>query len=155
MESVMFRNFKLENLLTEDFIIDLQSDNKKDALNEMIDLICKNEKVTDCKIFRKEIFNREKLMSTGVGYEIAVPHARHSSIKDFVMALGRKKSGIEYESIDDRPVKLIFMIGASDEQDKDYIKLLARIFLRLKNRNFVKKILAAKSTSEIFEIFKE
>jgi mannitol/fructose-specific phosphotransferase system IIA component (Ntr-type) len=138
----MEKILKVSELINEDFIIDIKSDNKQDALNELLDIICQSP------------FKREELMSTGIGYEIAIPHARHSSVQDFVMAIGRKREGLEYESIDDKPVKLIFMIGASDKQDKDYIKLLSRLVLRLKNPNFLEKVLKAKDPSEIYQIIK-
>ena len=93
-------------------------------------------------------------MSTGIGYEIAIPHARHKTVKDFVIAIGRKKEGLPYESIDDKPVKLIFMIGASDKQDKDYIRLLSRLVLRLKNPDFLEKVLKAQDPSEIYQLIK-
>ncbi len=120
-------------------IIDIISDNKNDALKELAKVIGTSEMVTDEELFLKKIYEREKLMSTGIGYGIAVPHIRDASVKDFVIALGRKVEGLDYESIDNKPVKLIFMIGASEIQDKDYIRLLSRLVLRLKNRNFVKK----------------
>lgn len=151
-ENIMKKVLRISELINEEFIIDIKSDNKQDALSELLEIICKSSKITDCMIFQKEIFNREKLMSTGIGYEIAIPHARHKTVDDFVMALGRKKDGLEYESIDDKPVKLIFMIGASDKQDKDYIRLLARLVLRLKNKEFVNKILAAESPKEIYHL---
>ena len=150
----MEKILKVSELINEDFIIDIESDNKKDALNELLDIICQSSLITDRKIFSKEIFKREELMSTGIGYQIAIPHARHSSVQDFVMAIGRKSEGLEYESIDDKPVKLIFMIGASDKQDKDYIRLLSRLVLRLKNKEFVDKILAAENPAEIYQIIK-
>ena len=144
----------ISELISEDYIIDIKSDNKKDALNELLEVISKNERITDKSTFAREIFKREKLMSTGIGYGIAVPHARHKSVKDFVIAIGRKIEGLEYESIDDKPVKLIFLIGASDKQDKDYIRLLSRLVLRLKNKEFVDKILTAENPSEIYNIIK-
>lgn len=150
----MEKILKVSELINEDFIIDIESDNKQDALNELLDIICQSPLITDRKIFSKEIFKREELMSTGIGYRIAIPHARHKTVKDFVIAIGRKKEGLSYESIDDKPVKLIFMIGASDKQDKDYIRLLSRLVLRLKNKEFVDKILAAENPAEIYQIIK-
>ncbi|NQV19155.1 MAG: PTS sugar transporter subunit IIA [Armatimonadetes bacterium] len=150
----MKKVLKISELLYEDFIIDIKSNNKQDAISELLEIICKSSKITDCMIFKKEIFSREKLMSTGIGYQIAIPHARHNSVKDFVMAIGRKREGLEYESIDDKPVKLIFMIGASDKQDKDYIRLLSHLVLRLKNPDFLEKVLKAKDPSEIYQIIK-
>ena len=143
---------KVSELINDDFIIDIESDNKQDALNELLEVICNNPRITDRKIFSKEIFKREELMSTGIGYQIAIPHARHSSVQNFVMAIGRKREGLEYESIDDKPVKLIFMIGASDKQDKDYIKLLSRIVLRLKNEEFVEKLLSTRDSAEMYNL---
>ena len=151
MEKVLY----ISDLMSADYIIDLKSDSKKDALKELLNVICKSDKITDKKIFEKAIFNREKLMSTGIGYEIAIPHARHSSVKDFVIALGRKKEGLEYESIDDKPVKLIFMIGASDKQDKDYIKLLSRLVLRLKNKEFVQELMKAENPESIYRLISD
>jgi len=148
MENIL----KVSDMINEDLIIDLTSDTKQDALNELLDVICKSPLITDCKTFRKAIFDREKLMSTGIGYGIAIPHARHKSVQSFVIALGRKKSGLPYASIDDKPVQLIFMIGASDKQDKDYIRLLSRLVLRLKNQEFVDNLLTAKSAAEIYEL---
>lgn len=136
-------------------IIDITSDNKNDALKELAKVIGTSELVADEELFLKKIYEREKLMSTGIGYSIAVPHIRDTSVKDFVIALGRKAEGLDYESIDNNPVKLIFMIGASDTQDKDYIRLLSKLVLRLKNKRFVKKILAAASPEEIYTFIKD
>jgi len=144
----------ISEIIRPDFIIDLQSTDKSSALGELLEAIIHSDKITDAKKFSKAIRAREKLMSTGIGYGIAVPHARDHSILDFVMAMGRSKNGVKYESIDDQPVQLIFMIGASDSQDKDYIKLLSRLVLRLKNDDLKNKILSADSPSEIYEIIK-
>ncbi len=145
----------ISELFNENYIINISANNKKDALKELIDVICKNPRITDKKRFSKAIYKREKLMSTGIGLGIAVPHARDKSIQDFVIALGIIKDGLCYESIDDKPVKLIFMIGASDSQDKAYIKLLSRIVLRLKNKNFTKQILEAKNPKDIYKLIEE
>ena len=151
MENVI----KLSDLLDEDYIINLKADIKEDALKELLKVICKNEKITDNNLFEKEIFRREKLMSTGIGYEIAIPHARHKSIKDFVMALGIKKDGLGYDSIDNKPVKLIFMIGAAEAQNKDYLKLLSSLVSQFKNKNFINNVLNAKNSGEIYDLIKE
>jgi len=146
---------KISDLIRKENIIDIKAETKSEALDEMLDVICESSLITNKKVFRKAIFAREKLMSTGIGYEVAVPHARDRSVQNFVMALGRKRSGLEYESIDDKPVKLIFMIGASDKQDKDYIKLLSRLVLRLKNPDFVQQLLQAEDTEAICDLIKK
>jgi len=136
-------------------IIDIVSDNKNDALKELAQVIGTSDMVPDEALFLKKIYERENLMSTGIGYSIAVPHIRDASIQDFVIALGRKAEGLDYESIDNKPVKLIFMIGASEAQDKDYIRLLSRLVLRLKNKTFMKNLLDAETPEEIYTLIKD
>ncbi len=151
----MEKTIEIYKFMDPSRVIDIQSNTKDDALRELADVICKSEIIIDKKLFIRKIFEREKLMSTGIGYGIAVPHIRDTSIKDFVIAFGRKKSGLEYDSIDNKPVKIIFMIGASDKQDKDYIRILSKLVLRLKNKNFVRQLLNARSADEIYGLIKK
>jgi fructose-specific phosphotransferase system IIA component len=146
---------EISKYLSAERIVDLSATTKDDALNELMNIIVKADQISDENIFRKRIFERESLMSTGIGYEIAIPHARDKSISDFVIAIGRIKNGLEYESIDDEPVKIIFMIAASDKQDKDYIRLLSKLVLRLKNNKLKTKILNANTGKDIYTIIKE
>ena len=146
------RILQISDFIDETRIKDLQAGNKTDALEEMIELISSSENIKDIKAFKKAIFKRESLMSTGIGLGIAIPHAKIPECEDFVIAIGRLKSGIEYESLDDKPVKLIFMIGASDKQDKEYIRLLSRLVLRLKDNHVQKELLKAKDKFDIYSI---
>jgi len=151
----MENSLEICRYLSEERIIDLKATTKTDALNELIDLIIQDDLITEPELFRNEIFKREKSMSTGIGHEIAIPHFRHHSINDFVIALGRSRCGIEFEAIDEKPVKLIFMIGATDTHDKDYIKLLSKLVHRMNNDDFKEALLSAESISEIMRIVKE
>ena len=133
-------------------IIDIQSDNKKGALQELINVICQSPEITDRKLFKEKIFEREKYVSTGIGYGIAIPHIRDNSIKDFVMALGRKREGMDYEAIDNKPVRLIFMIGGNNDQKDKYINFLSQLTTKLKDQNFKNSILKARGPDQIYEI---
>ncbi len=146
------RILQISDFIDETRIKDLEADNKKDALDEMLDLISSSQNITNITAFKKAIFKRESLMSTGIGLGIAIPHAKIPECDDFVIAIGRLKNGIEYESLDDKPVRLIFMIGASDKQDKEYIRLLSRLVLRLKDNHILKELLQAKDKQEIYSI---
>jgi len=147
MERISISDYMSVELMT-----DLDATSKNEALSEMIALISQSSNITDTKQFEDAIYKREKLMSTGIGYGIAVPHAKVNGVKDFTIALGRSKAGIEYESIDDKPVNLIFMIGASDTQDKAYIRLLSRLVLRLKDQKLLKKLQKAKDAEEMYSL---
>lgn len=130
----------------------LEANNKKDALNEMIELISSSEYIKNISAFKKAITKREALMSTGIGLGIAIPHAKIAECEDFVIAIGKLKTPIDYDSLDDKPVSLIFMIGASDTQDKEYIRLLSRLVLRLKDDTILKQLMNANSETEILSI---
>ena len=151
----MAKILNISDYIAPERIIKLKSTEKKEALKELINIIVTSDKITDPKIFEKEIFKREKLMSTGIGYGIAIPHIRHKSVKNFVIAVGISKQGVKYQSIDDEPVHIIFMIGASDKQDKDYIKLLSKLVLRLKDKEFKEQLINAETPQEVYQIIKE
>ena len=151
----MIHNVEVSHFLEELRILDVGKVTKDEALEMMIESICTSPLVKDPKQFHQAIFARENLMSTGIGYGIAIPHIRSSTIDDFVICLLRCREGIDYESIDDIPVKLIFMIGASDHQDKDYLKLLSRLIIRLKDKSITQAILNAQDTKEIYKLITE
>lgn len=146
---------KLSDMITRDRIVDLKSKTKQDALQELVDVIATAPEVTDKNDFYISIMKREKIMSTGIGIGLAVPHVKIDSVKDFVMAIGRKKDGIEFDSLDGKPVNLIIMIGANTEQRDDYLKVLARISLLLKNVEFREKMLSLANPDEIIELLKD
>jgi len=146
---------KLYEIITEDRIIDLKGSSKQDVLKELVDVIAIAPEVTDKDDFFISIVKREKIMSTGIGIGIAVPHVKLDSVKDFVMAVGRKKEGVDFDSIDGNPVYLVIMIGANTQQRDDYLKVLAKISLLLKNHEFREKILNAASSKEILELLKD
>jgi len=140
-------------MLDESRIIDLKSEDKEGALKELIDVISTSPLITDKEAFEKAIFEREKIISTGVGIGVAVPHVKIPEVKDFVMAVGRSFKGIDFQSIDDKLVHVIVMIGASDKQAGDFLKVLAKVVLKLKDREFRQAVMMARSPKEIKELF--
>ena len=134
---------------------ELKSRTKEEVLEELTDLLEKTGKVSDREDFLKTIREREELGSTGIGYNIAIPHARSSGIKSLVGALGISKEGIDFDALDKEPVYLFFMLGAPQNASGDYLKALATIsrFLRRKRaRRFLRE---AKTVEEIEEIIKK
>lgn len=142
----------LNDILDESRIIDLKSEDKEGALMELIEVICTSPLITDKKEFQGAIFEREKIISTGLGIGVAVPHVKIASVKDFVAALGRSFKGIDFQALDDKPVHIIVMIGASDKQAGEYLKVLARIIQILKDKNRRRAIMLAQSPAEIKQI---
>ena len=144
---------EFDKMIDESRIIDLKATTKEEALRELVDTLAASSDVTDREELLNAIFEREKVISTGVGIEVALPHVKIPSVKNFVIAIGRSHKGIDFESLDDKPVYIVVMIGANDKQAGDFLKVLARLVLKLKNRGFRKQVMFASSPKRIKELF--
>lgn len=140
-----------KDLLPQERIVKIESRNKNEALRELVHLLSnETEEVLDEEGLFDAILDREEILSTGIGFGLAIPHAKISSVKNFALALGFSESGIDFGSLDDKPVHIMVMIIGPDHQQQDYLKLLARItkFLKAEKRN----ILSAESISQIHKL---
>jgi fructose-specific phosphotransferase system IIA component len=147
---------KLTDLITEKTIIpEFKSKNKTDIINELIDLFKDDPRVKNLEKVRETVLEREKIMSTGVGKNFAIPHGKTDAVNDVICAFGRSTEPIEYQSLDDQPVHIVFLIVGQDNQVSLHIKLLSRISRMMTNDDFRAKLIAAKSTPEILAIFKK
>jgi len=123
----------LESIIPPERVVLLEARSKDDVLRELAAVIAKSEEVGDQERLLDAIYERERIMSTGIGLGIAIPHAKIPSVRDFVVALGRSEKGIEFNSLDGKPVHFVVMIAGPDNQQERYLQLLARITLKLKD----------------------
>jgi len=151
----MLQALELSSFLTPDRTLDLGSYNKDELLETMLSVIVKDPAVHNSELVCKAVIDREHKGCTGIGQGIAIPHARCECIDDFVVAFARVKEGLDYGSDDGLPVKLVFMIVASVHQDSQYIKLLSRLMLRLRNTEFVDKLMSAEDTKTMYKLLRE
>ena len=143
---------KISKLLSTDRIVDLAAFDKQAALKELCGVLATSKNVADAKAFQKAILDREAILSTGIGLGLAVPHAKVASVRDFAVAVGRSKAGIEWDSLDGRPVTIVVMIAANDRQTTEYTKVLASLVSKVKPDEVRLKILAAANPQEIVDI---
>jgi len=147
---------KVSDILREEFIIsELKSTKKEDIINELIDLFKNDSRVIDIEKVRSSVIEREKIMSTGVGKGFAIPHGKTNSINEIIAAFGKASTPVEYQSLDNKPVNLIFLLVGKDNLVSTHIKLLSRISRMMNKDEFREKLLNAKTSSEIFELFKK
>ncbi len=147
---------KVSELLEERFILtDFKSDDKKDIINELIDLHKEDNNVNDLEKVRTAIHDREKEMSTGIGKGFAIPHGKTNAVNDVIVSFGKTTSDIDYEALDGNPVHLVFLLVGKVDLVSKYIKLLSRISQVMNKDDFREKILNAKTKDEIINIFKE
>ncbi len=140
------------NILARDRIVDLIGTSKNEILKELVEAIAKSEHVQNKEEFLEKIMEREGILSTGIGIGVAIPHAKIGSVTDFVLAIGRSKKGVDFDSIDKRPVFLIFMIGGPDNKQHEYLKLLAKISIVIKQNDIKEQMMKAKEIKQIYDI---
>ncbi len=147
---------KLGEILNKNLICFSELEKKKDNLEVLIQMIEKENLVEDKNQLRKSIFEREDLMSTGIGLGIAIPHVRIKGVDDIIISILINKKGVkDYDSLDGMPVRIIIMIVASDEQHRDYLILLSRIVKMLK-KDFIRKSMVESITvQEVIDLISE
>ena len=147
---------KISDILNEKIIsVDLDCKDKDDAINKIIDLAEKSGLMLNVESVRQCVFDREKLVSTGVGKGFAIPHGKTDDIKDIVAAFAILKNPIDFDSIDLEPVKFIFLIVGKESLLNAHIKLLSRISRLMNKDEFREKLEEAKSSEEVLKLFKE
>ena len=146
---------KVSEFISKDRIVIFEKGSeKKEILNKMAEMISKSDNVENKAKFIKDIWERESIMSTGIGLGIAIPHARSKYIKDIVISIGIAKESIEYDALDGKPVDFIVMIAANESQQKEYLRVLAKVALILKSKKKREKLLKANNVDDIYEVFK-
>jgi len=146
----------LGDLLTEDLIhLDIKARAKNEAIREVAEVMSRSKQIFDREEFLNALLEREGLATTGIGRGIAFPHARSASVDGIVVALARSDHGIEFDSLDGKPVHLMFMMGTSPECVEDYLKVLARISRLLKKDQAKDALLTARTPAEVLAVVRE
>jgi PTS system fructose-specific IIC component len=147
---------KIADILNEKVIVtNLPGTTKAEIINAMIDLAATNEKVIDKEKMRAAIFEREKIMSTGVGSGFAIPHGKTDAVQDIVAAFAITDQPIDYQSLDDQPVRIVFLLVGKDNSVGPHIKLLSRISRLMNKEEFRKRLIEAESPAEVLKIFRQ
>lgn len=147
---------RLDQIFKIEFLNEnLLSENKMDVLAELINVMIKNGLKIDRAKAIDVLQQREKLGSTGIGDGVAIPHGKVSDLQELVVAFGRSKKGIAFDAIDGKPAHLFFLLLAPESSTGQHLKALAKISKMLKTPNFRKKLIDAKSTSDLYRAIVE
>lgn len=147
---------KISDILTENLVATgLPGNTKNEVIDAMIELVASSPKVMDKEKVRKAIFEREEIMSTGVGNGFAIPHGKTEAVSDIVAAFAVTAQPIDYQSLDEKPVRLVFLLVGKDNLVGPHIKLLSRISRLMNKEEFRKRLLDLKSPGEILEAFRQ
>lgn len=146
----------LKQLLAPERVLISNFSTKRDILTSLINNISKAPQIKDRKKLEKAIWDRENLMSTGIGLGIGIPHIRINSVRDIVVSVAVNKTDIiDYQTLDDKAVRIVFMVAAAQNQHAEYLKLLASISKLLKDEAFRNKLLLEDDSMKIFNYLTE
>jgi len=130
----------------------LDSTNKEDAIEELVNLLADNGCLSDRGDAFEAVIAREQTRSTGIGSGIAIPHGKCSAAKELVMAVGIAPEPIEFESIDNKPVGIIILLVSPPDQTGPHIQALARISRLMLDEQFKSQLEKAASPEEVYDL---
>ncbi|MBT1278576.1 PTS sugar transporter subunit IIA [Thermoanaerobacter sp. CM-CNRG TB177] len=135
-----------KNLVT----LNLEAKNKEEAIIKLAELAQKEGKITSVEEYARSVFDREKAYTTGVGNGIAIPHGKSKAVKEAMIVFGKTTDGIEWDSLDGKPVNLIFLLGVPEENvDNVHLKILSQLSRKLMNDSFIEMLKKAVTVEEI------
>ena len=143
-------------LKKERIVLNLKAQTKEDALRALTDVLYDTGALSDKEGFLSDVLAREAVSTTGIGNQIAIPHGKSSNVKETTVAIGRLQTETEWQSVDEKPVKLIVLL-AVNENDKTgvHVKLLSQMAVKLASEDNCSRLLKADSADEILAIFSE
>lgn len=148
---------KLSDLLTEKAIsVGLTARDKRGVIEELVGLLADAMgTVTDRDAVIKAVWDREELMSTGIGQGVGIPHAKTNAVDRLHAVFGRSDAGVDFSALDSKPVHIFFLLVAPEDLSGPHVKALARISRLLKQSYFRQALMDAKKAQEIMTIIRE
>jgi nitrogen PTS system EIIA component len=147
---------KIDEILKKESVIaDIAGKNKSDVIKEMTECLKQNNTIKDDQALYTTLMEREKLGSTGIGENVAIPHGKSDELSQIITVFARSLSGIDFESLDQKPVHFVCMVIAPAHSTGQHLKVLARISRLFKNQTFREGILRAEDSNAIYSIVLE
>jgi len=142
---------KLSDVLTiETIVVPLESTDKYAAIEELVDVLVSTKRIPDRQGLLQAVLTREQTRTTGIGDGLAIPHGKCENLQSLVMAAGKPKTPMDFQSIDGQPVNFIFLLGAPIDQTGPHIQTLARISRFMTLPTFRRQIRQAQTPQEVY-----
>ncbi len=143
----------LTDVLKPDCIkVPLVSKDKRGAIDELIQVLVDRGRISDGEALRVAVWQRESTRTTGIGHGLAIPHGKAACCGELIMAIGKPATPIEFQSIDNRPVSLIFLLASAPDQTGPHIQVLARISRLMTRPDFRNAVLTAPDAQTIYDL---
>jgi len=138
---------------SKDSVLFLNNKDKSEILSTMISKAAENGLISDKEEFKDAIFERESIMSTDVGWQVAIPHAKLKSISKFFVIPAVLKNDTDWGAGNDQSVRLVFLIGGPADQQKQYLQILSKVTLVLRNAKRRQALLSSTTAEEVLSQF--
>lgn len=146
----------ITDILKKEFVIEnLESRTKREVLTELSEIFFRGNIKVDYDTMVEVLLEREKLGSTGIGGGIAIPHGKLAGLEDLIVSFGRSKDGIDFDSMDGKPVHIFFLLMAPENSAGQHLKVLAKISRMLKDNSFKTDIMKAASVGDLYRTITE
>lgn len=136
-------------------LLDASPKSKSEALDQIVDLMVKSEKINDKEAYRKQVYAREEESTTGIGEGIAIPHGKCDAVIKPGLAAMVVKDGVDFDSLDGEPVTLMFLIAAPNTEDNIHLDVLSKLSVLLMNEEFTESLRNAKTVEEFMNIIND
>lgn len=143
----------IRDYLTPDLVDFFNADSRDEALQHLVDLVYAKGKISDKELFYNALVEREKIVSTGIGMGISIPHAKLPSFDQFFIVIGVLQKPVNWNALDGAPVRLIFMIGGPDDKQTEYLQILSSLTQAVKGEEHRKKLFSASTPNAVLELF--
>ena len=144
-----------ELLDARSILLDASPKSKSEALDQIVDLMVKSEKINDKEAYRKQVYAREEESTTGIGEGIAIPHGKCDAVTKPGLAAMVVKDGVDFDSLDGEPVTLMFLIAAPNTEDNIHLDVLSKLSVLLMNEEFTESLRNAKTVEEFMNIIND
>jgi PTS system nitrogen regulatory IIA component len=147
--------YSFSTIVPDHIILSLKGTTKEAVITELLDLLLTQEKLSNRDTALKDLLNREQTMSTAIPNGIAIPHAKTAAVQELTIAIGIKKSGIDFDSPFEDKARIIILALAPPDKSKPLYEFLLAITTTLNDDTFRSKILAAKTPAKIVELLRQ
>ena len=145
---------EIRDVLKPAFInFDLKTTDKQAAISELANTFLTKGVVTNDSVYLEAVMKREEESTTGIGFGVAIPHGKSAAVAEPSLAFGRSQAGIQYDSMDGKPVHLMFLIAVPETSNDEHLRILSKLSRKLMHEHVRQKLMTVTDAEEIYQIF--
>lgn len=145
---------EIRDVLKPAFInFNLAATEKQAAISELANTFVNEGVVTNDSVYLEAVMKREEESTTGIGFGVAIPHGKSAAVTEPSLAFGRSQAGIQYDSMDGKPVHLMFLIAVPETSNDEHLRILSKLSRKLMHDDVRQKLMTVTAADEIYQIF--